>query len=583
VQIGEVLERLQGVKKCGAQWIARCPAHDDHAPSLSILDGDKGIVFKCHTGCSAECICQSLGVEFRDLFHDSLDPVQKPRPQPAFESQIKSIYCYRDENDEPLYRVIRYEPKDFRVQHPLSKDPGNDWSKWAWGLNGQRRVPYHLSKVLAAIKQNLTVFVVEGEKDVQTLEHRGLVGTTNAGGAGKWDDSHSGFLAGASVVVLPDRDEPGRRHADSVAASLENHARSVRILELPRGKDVTEWFDTGGTPEELELLIRDARAFGFELVSDHELLNKPQSIIRWAVPDLLPQGLAMLAGAPKAGKSFLAMNLAGAVGGGGTALGAIPVHKGSAVYFALEDTESRTKWRREVMFGPEPLHGFYVRNRMPKWKDREWDLFEKWLVKNPDCRLVIVDTLVDIKPDPGTKTGFNAYESDAVWASEVKQLADGTGICLLLVHHLNKMDQISGTQGIPAKCDTLLQFRRDRDDETVGVLKVKGREVEERTMNLYFNKDTYVWSTVQGYGAAEEPSGVRKIVVDLVYRSAHPVSIELIRQELDDRGHKTSRESAKQLLWRLVRQGVVERFCSGVYCTPRQNDVCVTDALPKDV
>ena len=93
---------------------------------------------------------------------------------------------------------------------------------------------YHLPEVLEAIKKGETIYVCEGEKDADNLRKLGLQATTNPMGAGKWRPEYSESLTGANVVILPDKDEPGRKHAAQVAQSLIGKAKSIKVLELPK-------------------------------------------------------------------------------------------------------------------------------------------------------------------------------------------------------------------------------------------------------------------------------------------------------------------------------------------------------------
>ncbi len=112
---------------------------------------------------------------------------------------------------------------------------------------GVRMVPYHLHKLVKAE----SVFVVEGEKDVKTVEGMGLAATTLPGGAitatlggnKKWRPEYAQWFKGKEVIILPDNDKPGREHAQTVAMGLFTHAESVRILNLPvpEGRDVSDW------------------------------------------------------------------------------------------------------------------------------------------------------------------------------------------------------------------------------------------------------------------------------------------------------------------------------------------------------
>jgi KaiC/GvpD/RAD55 family RecA-like ATPase len=146
--------------------------------------------------------------------------------------------------------VVRHEPKDFRQRR---RDPAAP-ERWIWSLGDTRRVLYHLDRVLAAGTSGV-VYIVEGEKDVESLERFGLVATCNPGGAGKWHtvaDCASKALAGRHVVVIADRDEPGRKHAADVMVRLQGVAASVRVIEPAHGKDVTDWIAAGATVSDLE-------------------------------------------------------------------------------------------------------------------------------------------------------------------------------------------------------------------------------------------------------------------------------------------------------------------------------------------
>ena len=122
------------------------------------------------------------------------------------------------------------------------------------------RVPYRLPKLLNAE----TVYLPEGEKDVHTLEGWGLVASCNPGGSGsgtlyaEWPD----YFRDRHIVILPDNDEPGRKHSAAVASALMGAAASIRIVELPdlpaKG-DVTDWRDAGGTFEQFRALADAAK------------------------------------------------------------------------------------------------------------------------------------------------------------------------------------------------------------------------------------------------------------------------------------------------------------------------------------
>ncbi|MBI4329748.1 MAG: hypothetical protein HY673_00530 [Chloroflexi bacterium] len=215
-----------------------CPAHNDRDPSLSLDDGDDGkVLLKCHGGCSQEAVIDAL--RKRGLWGKANGP------RPAAEPRIVAVYDYTDEPGNVLFQVVRYDPKGFAQRRPDGK------GGYIWGLQGVRRVLYHLPEVVGAGKSGQSILVVEGEKDVESLRKLGQVATTNPGGAGKWKPEYSDAMKGAHVAIIPDNDEPGRKHARHVAETLHGKAASVKLLELPpiggeAKKDITDWLRGGG-------------------------------------------------------------------------------------------------------------------------------------------------------------------------------------------------------------------------------------------------------------------------------------------------------------------------------------------------
>jgi hypothetical protein len=184
------------------------------------------------------------------------DLFPKTEPAAAGGRKIGATYDYRDASGDPAFQVVRFEPKGFAQRRRVDDD-------WVWNLQGVEPVLYRLPELLAADPEEL-IFVVEGEKDVDRLGELGLVATTNPGGAGKWRPEYSASLAGRDVAVLPDKDEPGRKHARDVSASLAGIAPRVRIVELPglpaKG-DVSDWLAGGGTRDGLIALLEMAPEF----------------------------------------------------------------------------------------------------------------------------------------------------------------------------------------------------------------------------------------------------------------------------------------------------------------------------------
>lgn len=186
------------------------------------------------------------------LEEQGIKPKDAPEA-PKQRSQITETYDYVDEQGELRYQVCRMEPKSFRQRVP--KDEGG----WSWSVKGVEALPYRLPDMRA--KPQATVLVVEGEKDADALTALGLVATCNSGGAGKWPDAMNRHFSGRRVVILPDNDNAGQKHADLVAGKLHGIAGSVRVLTLPglpdKG-DVSDWLATGKTRADVVAACKSA-------------------------------------------------------------------------------------------------------------------------------------------------------------------------------------------------------------------------------------------------------------------------------------------------------------------------------------
>ncbi|WP_436785779.1 DUF3987 domain-containing protein [Yinghuangia sp. YIM S10712] len=220
----------------GSSW--QCPAHEDAAPSLSIgrnAAGD-GAVVNCHAGCQTTDVMTALGMGLSDLY----DEPRTERPQHV-RPEITE-YPYVDESGVVLCRVRRYEP-GFNDERKTFRQFRADGTP---GVKDVRKVPYNLPAVIAAAQAGGLILVGEGEKCADALTGVGMTATTNIGGAGKWRDEYSRYFVGASeVVVIADRDEPGRRHATQVAESLDRVGVPVRVVEPAVGKDAFDHVTAG--------------------------------------------------------------------------------------------------------------------------------------------------------------------------------------------------------------------------------------------------------------------------------------------------------------------------------------------------
>jgi hypothetical protein len=253
VTFEDLLSRFDAVRPTGSGHSARCPVHEDRVSSLSISRGEEGrALIYCHAGCSLDDLLLTLGLTLSDLFDD--DPAPAPVPTPVLTSGSNAqavTYAYHDLDGTLLHEVVKGAGKRFRQRHPTPEG-------WVWKASG-RRVPYRWPELVGQSE----LWIVEGERDVDTLFDNGLTATCNLGGASKWRAEETAALLDLhpdTVYVIPDNDTPGRKHADSVLEQITAAGITATLVPLPglaAHGDASDWFAAGGTAESLRALADD--------------------------------------------------------------------------------------------------------------------------------------------------------------------------------------------------------------------------------------------------------------------------------------------------------------------------------------
>lgn len=273
----EVMRRVEdALVRVGSQKRARnwqCPAHEDVWPSLSVAMGRRAIIMHCHAGCDTREVLARLGLQMSDLFYERSErsyraelvraparPKGQPVKMPAKrvpsgmpvrlfrgDGEIRPTaadpsarYNYVDADGCVLYQVLRGPDKLF-VQRR------RDGERWIYNMQGVKPVPYRRQSLATGISRGETIYIVEGEKDVQRLETCGYRATTNHGGANGFRPELAPYFAGAHVVIIPDNDPAGRVWADTVCETIRPVARTVRIVRLaglPPHGDVSDWLES---------------------------------------------------------------------------------------------------------------------------------------------------------------------------------------------------------------------------------------------------------------------------------------------------------------------------------------------------
>lgn len=273
--INDILSRLEGVKPGAGpnQYIARCPAHMDQHQSLSIGVGSDGrILLNCFVGCDTEEIVEAMDLTMKDLF------VEQPKTEIDY-----PVYYYTDEKGNVLAKKERWQSqKKGFTWYRL--DSAGEWIKGLGDGVDKLKMPLYNLKAIAEAPPDRPVYLVEGEKDVETLRAYLFTATTTPNGAStKWGDAtYTNPLKGRDVYIIPDNDKAGYAYAQNAAIALSKVAKSVKVLELkkvwpdiPERADISDYIAKVGYQKALEGLKQlEAEAIPFETADGPEADKK---------------------------------------------------------------------------------------------------------------------------------------------------------------------------------------------------------------------------------------------------------------------------------------------------------------------
>ena len=244
-----LLGRLEGITQNGEQWQARCPAHADREPSLSITEGSDGrVLLQCFGGCETGDIVQALGLEMRDLF--------PPRPVPA-------------QAQERVWEIKDVKGTVVALHHRLDKPNGGKQVWWTLpdgspGLGGLkvRDLPLYGAHLLPDSSPKTPIVCAEGEKASDALTALGILAVGTVTGASATPGRLAlSACAGHEVYLWPDADEAGTKHMTRVAQGLRSFGVEAKIVLWPGASykdDAADFVAAGGTREELEKLLGTA-------------------------------------------------------------------------------------------------------------------------------------------------------------------------------------------------------------------------------------------------------------------------------------------------------------------------------------
>lgn len=276
--INDILSRLEGVRPGAGQnqYIARCPAHMDQHQSLSVGVGSDGrILLNCFAGCDTEEIAEAMGLTMKDLF------VEQPKTEIDY-----PVYYYTDEKGNVLAKKERWQSqKKGFTWYRL--DSAGEWIKGLGDGVDKLKMPLYNLKAIAEASPDRPVYLVEGEKDVETLRAYLFTATTTPNGAStKWGEAlYTEPFKGRTVYIIPDNDKAGYTYAQNAAIALSRVAKSVKVLELKKvwpdileKADISDYIAKVGYQKALEGLKQlEAEAIPFETADRPEADKKIDS------------------------------------------------------------------------------------------------------------------------------------------------------------------------------------------------------------------------------------------------------------------------------------------------------------------
>lgn len=448
-------------------------------------------------------------------------------PKPA------AFFEYQDDEGRLAYQVLKFPktaPRRYMQRRPHPK------GGWIWGLQegsygcnkskdwwkakqdkkyeavetfpDAPRYLYQLAKVRGARETGGMVFLMEGEKDADTVTAWGFIGTTNVGGAQYWQDAFNDEFAGCDVVICNDNDDTGRNRAQVRAAALVGVAANVYLLDIAdywsecqTKDDISDWRDrAGGTSEKFREIVKGLRPWRptpprsqFGGLSWHDL-DTPGADVEYLVNGMLTlNDRSMVAGPSGSGKSFLTIHLGMCVARGQEFLGR-SVMQGGVIYQAGEGARGIKK----------RIKAYRAHFRVPDNEDVPFvllpakvDLFSKdgdtgklieeinaWKVTlSHPLRLFVIDTFSRATAGADENSGKDVSQI----MDNVDRISRECGVHVMIVHHMNADGRkLRGHTSLYADVDQVLTITND-DETKIRTLSLTKQKDDDDGVKIQFS------------------------------------------------------------------------------------------------
>ncbi|MCX5924612.1 MAG: AAA family ATPase [Candidatus Dependentiae bacterium] len=386
-------------------------------------------------------------------------------------------YRYEDENKNLLFRKIRINSANGTKKFYFEQEKNG---QIITNIDGCRRVLYHLPQLLYGISKEQTIFLVEGEKDVETLLKHIIFATTTITSL-EWDENYTQILKDANVVVLYDNDKTGLQRKELLCKSLYGQVKSLKVVDLPgieyrekHGQDITDWLEMGHTTDELEELVEKTLEYkpprdnnSLRVVSLDELLTIVLPEREMLLMPFLPsQGLVLLVAKRGVGKTHIALGIAYAVATGNTFLRwTAPVAK-KVLYLDGEMPavlmQERLKMIKTMM--PKEADSEFFKFMTPDLQTRVMPdlateegrkMIEEFI---QDRDLIVIDNISCLFRS-GNENESEGWQQAQEWALDLRR----RGKSVLFVHHAGKNGAQRGTSKREDILDTVIMLKHPDD------------------------------------------------------------------------------------------------------------------------
>ena len=279
------------------------------------------------------------------------------------------------------------------------------------------------------------------------------------------------------------------------------------------------------------------------------------------IPEILPEGLAMIAGGAGLGKSVFCLQVALDTGLGGKFLGQWPTTQGAVLFLATEDSERRIRDRLRSMWQDEGLwpENLTVTHRPQTLDTGLIDQLNEWLDEHPDVRLIVIDLFADVRP--ARKPSGDWYADDRAAAKLLSNLGNDRHLCILASHHTNRVksddpfESFHGGNGLLGAAETKMILQPQQEGQAIW--RMKGRDVAQQAYLLRLEEG--LWEYV-GEASTANMSQSRRAI--LAYFEANPGlhSPETVATALGK-----STDTTRNLIVKLCAQRLLTKADYGLY------------------